>query len=144
MSAFLLDTNVVSEFAKPERARDERVLIWMARQVIADLYLSAITLSELVRGVVRMPEGRRRRVLHRWVDEELPYEFQGRILPFEDATAVVWGELMGQGDRRGRRPPAIDAQIAATAICHGLVVATRNIIDFRALNVAVVNPWDAA
>ncbi len=116
----------------------------MARQAVGDLYLSAITLGELVRGVVRMPEGRRRRMLHRWVDEELPDEFQGRVLPFDDATAVIWGELMGQGDRRGRRPPVIDGQIAATAVRHGLVVATRNIIDFRALNVAVVNPWDAA
>ena len=142
MPGFLLDTNVISEFAKP--VREERVLSWMARQAPADLHLSTITLGELVRGVVRMPEGRRRRELAHWIHEAIPHEFRGRLLPFDEATAVTWGEIMGTGDRGGRRPPAVDAQIAATAIRHGLVLATRNTTDFRAIGVALFNPWDAA
>jgi toxin FitB len=140
--SFLLDTNVVSELVRP--VPEERVAVWFVAQPANDLYLSAVTLGELVRGIVKMPGGRRREALSRWVEVDLPSQFEQRILPFDQAAAAVWGEIMGEGDRRGRRLAVLDAQIAAIAVRHGLVVATRNNTDFQAAGVAVLNPWDVA
>ena len=117
---------------------------WFEAQPADDLYIPVVTLGELIRGIVQMPDGRRRDALDRWVREDLPLQFQGRILPFDEATAVIWGEMVGAAGRRGRPLPILDAQIGATAIRHGLVLATRNVTDFRAMNVAVFNPWDSA
>ena len=140
MSAFLLDTNVISEYAEP--IRGERVVAWMAAQAPADLFLSAITLAEPVRGTVRMVESRRREALSRWIQDELRPRFEGRILPFDGEAAVIWGRILGAGDRRGRPMPILDARIAAISIRRGLVLATRNVADFRGMNIMVFNPWD--
>ena len=139
MPAFLLDTNVVSELV---RARPEqRVLDWVAAHLPADLYLSAITLGELIRGIAKLPTGRRRSTLRHWLDTDLRREFEGRILAFDQSTAMTWGDLMGEADRRGRPRAAIDAQIAATALQHDLTLATRNSADFAGLGVRLFNPW---
>ncbi|MGH6896028.1 MAG: type II toxin-antitoxin system VapC family toxin [Geminicoccaceae bacterium] len=139
MPAFLLDTNVVSELV---RARPEqRVLDWVAAHLPADLYLSAITLGELIRGIAKLPTGRRRSTLRHWLDADLRREFEGRILAFDQSTAAVWGDLMGEADRRGRPRAAIDAQIAATARQHDLTLVTRNTADFAGLGVRLLDPW---
>lgn len=143
MPAFLLDTNVVSELmrARPE----QRVLDWVAAHMPAELYLSAITLGELIRGIAKLPAGRRRSTLRRWLDADLRREFEGRIMAFDQSTATIWGDLMGEADRRGRPRAAIDAQIAATARQHDLTLATRNTAEFDGLDLRLVNPWrDAA
>ncbi len=141
MPGFLLDTNVISELVKP--APDERVLRWVASQSALDLYLSAITVGELTRGVARLPAGQRRDTLARWIEEDLQQQFSERILAFDQPAAVTWGHIMGEADRRGRPRAAIDAQLAATAIRHGLTVATRNTADFDSIGVQVTNPWEA-
>ena len=139
MPGFLLDTNVVSEMVRPQSER--RVLDWMAGQLPANLYLSAVTFGELIRGVRRLPAGQRRDRLQHWVEVELSGQFDGRILPFDRQAAALWGGLMAASDRRGRPLAAIDAQIAATALLHDLVMATRDVADFGAARVPVVNPW---
>jgi len=136
---FLLDTNVVSELMRPEPHRG--VIGWVRRQRPADLFLSAVTLGELVRGVVRLPAGQRRRRLEAWVSELLPRQFEGRILALDQKVAVIWGELLGNADRAGRPCAAADAQIAATARRHDLVLVTRNTRHFEAMNVAFLDPW---
>jgi predicted nucleic acid-binding protein len=118
---FLLDTNVISELVRP--APDERVLRWVASRSALDLYLSAVTIGELTRGVTRLPAGQRRDRLARWIEEDL-------------------GHIMGEADRQGRPRAALDAQIAATAIRHGLSLVTRNTADFDGIGVQVMNPWD--
>ena len=140
MAGFLLDTNVVSEMvrAKPE----QRVLDWVADRIATDLCLSALTLGELIRGITRLPAGRRRSTLRDWLEGDLRREFEGRILAFDQGTATIWGDLMGEADRRGRPRAAIDAQIAATARQHDLTLATRNVADFAGLGVRLVNPWE--
>jgi hypothetical protein len=137
---FLLDTNVVSELVRA--TPHARVLSWMRLQRPTDLFLAAVTLGEIVRGVVRLPTSSRRSKLEAWVTELLPRQFAGRILAFDQQAAVIWGELMGTADRTGRPRASADAQIAATAIRHDLVLVTRNMPDFKELISALVNPWD--
>ena len=137
---FLLDTNVVSELVRA--TPHATVLSWIRLQRPTDLFLAAVSLGEIVRGVVRVPTGSPRSRLETWVTESLPRQFAGRILAFDQQAAVIWGELMGTADRTGRTRTSADAQIAATAIQHNLVLVTRNAPDFRDLISAHVNPWD--
>jgi hypothetical protein len=137
---FLLDTNVVSELVRA--TPHASVLSWIRLQRPTDLFLAAVSLGEIVRGVVRVPTGSPRSRLETWVTESLPRQFAGRILAFDQQAAVIWGELMGTADRTGRTRTSADAQIAATAIQHNLVLVTRNAPDFRDLISALVNPWD--
>ena len=129
--AFLLDTNVVSETVK--RRPDGRVLSWLGEQAVDDLFLASVTMGELVRGARRLNDTTRRRVYERWIENDLARQFKGRILPFDRDAAVIWGEIMGDGDRTGRTQPAADAQIAAVARRHNLTLATRNARDFEVM-----------
>ncbi len=108
-----------------------------------DLYLSAITIGELTRGVAKLPVGQRRDKLARWIEEDLQQRFNRRILTFDQQAAVIWGRIMGDGDRQGRSRAAVDAQIAAAAIQHRLTLATRNTTDFHGMGAQLANPWGA-
>lgn len=142
MPGFVLDTNVVSEIVRADPA--PAVLQWVASQPAAELFLSAVTIGELVRGVSRLPLGRRRSGLKRWIEEDLRKHFEGRVLPFDEAAAVLWGNLLADMDRVGRPRPVIDAQIAATAIRFGVELVTRNTADFADFPVKIFNPWQGA
>lgn len=137
--AFLLDTNVISETVRPRP--DKTVLDWIESQIPSDLFLAAQTLGELVRGARRVKEQARREQFERWIQQDLARQFDGRILPFDASTAAVWGCLMGDGDRAGRRPSAADAQIAAAAIQHDLTLVARNVKDFRNFDIRLLDPW---
>ena len=140
--AYLIDTNVISETFKP---RPERLVVdWIGRQIANDLFLASISLGEVVRGVQRMRDRARRERFQRWIDYDLAAQFQGRILPFDREAAVIWGEIMGDGDRAGRPKPMADAQIAAAARRHGLTLVTRNIRAFVGMEVVLLDPWAAA
>lgn len=138
---FLLDTNVISELVKV--APSQRVVEWLRGQDPAQTFISAITLGEIVRGVERLPAGRRRRDLARWVEQDLTIEFEGRILAYDQAAAVHWGRIMGAADRRGRPRAAAYALIASIARHHGLTLATRNTRDFAGTGARTFNPWSA-
>ena len=135
---YLLDTNVISELRKPERRADPQVRAWVARRAATDLYLSAISVLEVEVGILRLARhdpvaaGR----LQRWLDGELLDVFAGRILAV-DVPVVRRCARLHVPDPRPER----DALIAATASVHGLTVVTRNVKDFEALEVPVVNPW---
>lgn len=135
----LLDTNVVSELVAAAPA--PQVLRWVAVQAPGRLFLSVITLGELTKGVARLDPGRKRERLARWLAEDIPAQFAGRVLPFDQAAAVRWGGMMAEAERRGRPRPAVDLQIAATAAQAGLGIVTRNTADFADLGLDVVNPW---
>ena len=138
--AFLLDTNVVSETVRP-RPR-QSVLDWIEARSPPDLFVAAQTIGELVRGARKVREQDRRERFERWIEQDLVRQFEGRILPLDGSAAVIWGRLMGDGDRAGFRPAAADAQIAAVAIQHGLTVVTRNVKDFVRFDVKLLDPWD--
>jgi toxin FitB len=139
MPSFLLDTNVVSELTR--RMPEQAVLDWVAARRASSLYLAVVTLGELVRGVARLRTGARRDQLRAWLTDLLTRQFEGRILAFDREAAVIWGQLLGEGDRAGRPRAVLDAQIAAIALRHDLVLVTRNVSDFEGTGVRMVNPW---
>jgi len=137
----ILDTNVFSEVVKPRP--EPKVLDWLGAQVYHDVYLTAMTMAEVLHGLNRMPEGKRRTDLHNAVDALFRHEFAGRILHFDEAAAMSYADLVAARERAGRPVAAFDAQIAAIAKVHSAIVATRNIKDFEFTGVALVNPWSA-
>ena len=140
--SWLLDTNVVSEMAKPRP--DTNVVAWIDQRSReqARLYLSALTLAEIVRGVMRLDRrGARFARLWSWVRSDVTARFAGRILPFDADVAVTWGEMTAALPR-GVVVPTMDSLIAATARHYGLVLATRNVTDIQHLPGLVAdNPW---
>lgn len=138
---FLLDTDVVSELRKVGDGRaDANVTAWLAQEDAASFFISAITLMELEMGVRQIErrdpvQGAR---LRTWMDAQVLPAFAERILPI-DATVALRCAGMHVPDRRCER----DALIAATASVHGMTVVTRNVADFEAMGVPLVNPWTA-
>ena len=138
---FLLDTNVLSEWVKP--SPDIRVAAWLAGIDEDNIFLSVMTLGEIRHGIERLPPGSRRSRLDAWVTMDLPLRFEGRLLQIDEATADRWGRLMAAAQGHGRPMSAVDGLIAATACRHELTLVTRNIRDFEALDIRLLNPWGA-
>lgn len=139
MNGFLLDTNIPSELI---RTRPEpRVQNWVYTIDEQTLYLSAVSIGELRRGIVILPTGQRRSQLEQWLDERLIPRFQGRILPVTQLIGNRWGILDGECQLRGRPIGAADGMIAATALEHNLTLVTRNVNDFAGVGVPLLNPW---
>jgi len=137
--SFLLDTNVVSEWVKPRP--HQAVVAWLNRIEEEEAFLSVVTLMELRYGVDCMPTGARQARLDKWLHENLPQRFEGRLLSVDERVADVCGALMARRKRAGKSMGTMDAFIGATAIVHGLVLATRNVADFGFPEERVFNPW---
>lgn len=137
--SFLLDTNVISEGAKPRP--DEGVMGWLASVDEEQLHLSIVSLAELRHGIERLDAGRRKSALDLWLTEQLPARFENRLMPVDAETADAWGRIVAASQAAGRPIGAMDAFIAATAKQHELTVVTRNIADFEATGVRLFNPW---
>jgi hypothetical protein len=137
----VLDTNVVSE---PLRRRpDKAVVDWLDGQDAEALYLTTVTVAELLVGLEALPKGRRRTALQHAVREGLLPRFHGRILPFDQRAAEAFA-LIDLGARAaGNTISFADAAIAAVAASKGFIVATRNARDFRGTQVKLLDPWSA-
>lgn len=136
---FLLDTNVLSEVTRPEPSA--RVLGWLDAQDEDRLFISVVSIAEIRRGVALMDAGAKRDRLGEWLARDLTQRFEGRIIAFDHAAAVSWGDLMALARRRGRNLSSMDGLIAATAISENLCVVTRNVRDFAGWGVELFNPW---
>lgn len=136
---YLLDTNVVSEWATTRPSPN--VLRWLEQVPEGDVFLSTITVAELQRGLLLLDPGGRRDRLASWLRSELLVRFDRRVLPVSLSTALVWGRLMAESRQAGANVDAMDAFIAATAVEHGLTVATRNIRHFMTLDIPLLDPW---
>jgi predicted nucleic acid-binding protein len=136
---FVLDTNVVSELRRPERS-NPNVRAWVTEQMLAALYLSAVTVLELEIGARRMErmDARQGALLLSWIDRQVLPLFADRILPIDASVARRCAPLHVP-DRRNDR----DAYIAATALVHGMTVVTRNTGDFQGTGVPLINPWES-
>jgi predicted nucleic acid-binding protein len=137
--SFLLDTNVVSESTKPRP--NPGVVAWLAAVDEDDAFLSVITLTELRYGVERLAQGRRRKQLDRWLQQDLPLRFEGRILPIDALVADTCGKLVARTESLGRPIEARDAFIAATAQVHQLTLVTRNVSHFETTVKSILTPW---
>ncbi len=135
----LLDTCVVSEALRP--APSARVLGWIDTLPEHRVYLPALVVGELQRGIELLPKGGRRSALFLWL-EQLRERFRDRILPMDEETSVIWGSLVGRLEQNGRKVPVVDGLLAATALRHSAILATRNVADFRDTGVEVINPWE--
>jgi len=137
---YLLDTNVLSEPARPSPSPS--VVAWLEERSALDLAISVLTLGEIAKGVRLLPEGQRRDRLSDWLEVELPRQFLGRVLPVDDRVALLWGRLSAEARRAGRELPVIDGLLLATAGAHGLVLVTRNERDCADRGVPIHNPWE--
>jgi predicted nucleic acid-binding protein len=134
--ASLLDTNIVSQRIK--QVPDEGVMRWLTHLPQQDAFLSVITIQELRTGIELLPAGRKRRNLEAWLNLEIRPHYAGRILTITEDVADTTGKLIAKGQKTGHIPDMADALIAATALVHGLQVATLNRKHFERLGVALV------
>jgi toxin FitB len=135
---FILDTNVVSELRRPEKA-NLKVAAWASSVPLASIFLSAITILEIELGALAIErrDAAQGRILRIWIDTQVMPRFEGRILPIDAVTAQRCARLRIPNPRAER-----DALIAATALVLGMTIVTRNASDFAPMQVAVFNPWD--
>ena len=136
---YLLDTNVISELVT--RQLNPRVIAWVDALDPQEIYLSVITIGELAKGIEKLPASTRKDTLLDWLDSDLLLRFSGRILSVDTATMRTWATLTAQLERVGRPLPVIDSIIAALALQHRFILATRNSADFQDTGVDLVNPW---
>ena len=141
---YILDTNVISELRKAKKTHPN-VRKWAERVPSASLYISVISVLELEIGILlvdRRDKDRRDKeqgaILRAWMDRHVLPTFSGRMLAIDTAVAQRCATLHVPNPRSDR-----DALIAATALVHGLTVATRNVADFERTGVGVLNPWEA-
>jgi predicted nucleic acid-binding protein len=141
MTRYLLDTNIISNATRPNPS--PALLAWMAEKTDNDLFISALTIAEIQRGLLEKPTGKRRALLEAWFSgPEGPQAlFTGRVLPFDEKAALIWARLMADGTVKGRPRSALDMIIAAVAAANGCVVVTDNERDFDGLK--FVNPLQA-
>ncbi len=134
----VLDTNVVSEAMKPEP--NPAVRAWLNDQAAETLYLSSVTLAELLFGIAALPAGKRKDMLAQALDGLMGL-FRDRVLAFDTDAARHYAELAVSARKSGRGFPTPDGYIAAIAASRGFIVASRDKAPYEAANVAVINPW---
>lgn len=135
----VLDTNVVSEAMKPEP--NATVRSWLNNQTAESLYLSSVTLAELLFGIAALPTGKRKDRLGRALNGLMKL-FEDRVLPFDTEAARHYAELAVSARNGGRGFPTPDGYIAAIATSRGFVVASRDRAPFEAGGLQVINPWE--
>jgi len=134
----VLDTNIVSEAMKPEPYPAVRA--WLNGQATETLYLSTVTVAELLYGLGALPVGRRKDLLAQTL-EGLMRLFRDRVLPFDMDAARCYAELAVVAKTAGRGFPTPDGYIAAIASSRGFMVASRDTKPFEAAHIRVINPW---
>lgn len=135
----LLDTNVIAEAMKP--TPDDTVRAWLDEQAAETLYLSSVTIAELLYGIGALPAGKRKDRLTEALDGVMEL-FADRVLPFDIAAARRYADLAVKARAAGKGFPTPDGYIAAIAASRGFTVATRDTSAFDAAGVAVINPWN--
>ena len=143
MIGWLLDTNVISELARP--GCDPKVAAWARGEDEDRLFISVLSLGKYDKGIANLPEDSPARTRISAAVASLETRFAGRIIPLSDAAVRRWGRISGAVQRKtGRAPPVIDTLLAASAIDNDLVLVTRNVSDVRHSGAALFDPWNHA
>ena len=135
---YLLDTCVISELVK--NSPDKNVMDWLMNTPAERLYLSVITIGEIRKGLLKLPDSKRKDLLANWLDSLLE-DYKNRILTIDLTVAENWGSIQGKAEKEGNSMPSIDGLIAAIAYTHNLAIVTRNVNDFKPSGVPIKNPW---
>lgn len=135
----LLDTNVISELVRSEPS--QAVLDWLDELDAGQVATTAITVAELLYGVARLPEGRRKQQLETAIAELIDRDLAGRVHAFDSVAAGHYAQLVDARERAGKPMSAADAQIASIARAVGATLATRNTRDFAGVGVKLIDPW---
>ncbi len=136
----LLDTNVLSEFMRPQPA--ERVTAWLDRLPTEQAWICAISRAEIMLGLALMPPGKRQATLALAAHAMFEEDFVRRCLPFDERAALHYAAIVARRTHRGHPISTEDAQIAAIALANNLTLATRNVSDFEDIDgLHIVNPW---
>ena len=135
----ILDTNVISELMK--EAPNPHVTQWINRQKAHELALTVIAIAEIMRGLSRLPKGKRRQRLEFNFRAFVRDAFAGRTLPFDEQAALVYGELSASREKAGLAIDPVDLMILSIAETHQASIATRNVRDFEGCDVPLINPW---
>jgi len=135
----LLDTCVLSELRRSDG--NPRVRMTVENYPDSDLFISVLTLGEIIKGIGLLTPGKKKEGLQRWV-QGIEQNYADRMLPIDGETSRIWGEITAQARTQGITVPAVDGLIAATALRYGLHLMTRNTADFAATGVLLTNPWE--
>jgi predicted nucleic acid-binding protein len=136
----VLDTNVISELTKIRPA--PAVVEWFDSSTSGELWLTSISLAEILYGIERLPAGTRKAQLANTYVEVIGRAFKSRILAFDESAASLYALIVVHRQSGGRPISVQDAQIAAICRSTGASLATRNIRDFEHTGVQLINPWE--
>lgn len=136
---YLLDTCVISELVKP--VPNPGVVSWLGSVPSERLFLCTLTLGEIRKGLTKLPESKRKEQLTAWLDTLLE-NYQDRLYSIDTTVAQNWGILQGNAEKNGTPMSSIDGLIAATAYTYNLTLVTRNVTDFHAGALPIMNPWN--
>jgi toxin FitB len=138
----ILDTNVVSEAM--QLSPSSKVMRWFSAARDSDgLFLTTITVAEILYGIALLPRGKRRDKLHAEAEAVFAQDFPGRLISFDEPAARVFGDIAARRRKQGRPIAEFDAQIAAIAVAHDAALATRNVYDFEGCDLRLINPWES-
>jgi len=136
----ILDTCVISELVT--KKPNPQVVAFVDALDDDDIFLSVITIGEIIKGIEKLSDSPRKLELRQWLHDDLLARFQGRILPLDTDTVIGWGELTARTESIGKPMPAIDSLIAATALNNKMTLVTRNVSDFAGAGIEIANPWE--
>ncbi len=136
---YLLDTCVISELIKPKPYQP--VMDWILQTDEKSLYISVLTIGEVYKGIAKLSDSVKKDKLLQWVEEDLTYRFENRILDITPEVAKVWGIFQGHSEKQGMKMPVIDSLIAISALVNDFTVVTRNESDMKKSGATILNLW---
>ena len=136
----ILDTNVISELTR--QSPEPSVISWLDSLPATQVAITAITAAELLYGVARLPDGRRKAELAEAISAMISDDFRDRVEPFDVGAAGRYATVVAEQDRLGHPIGIADAQIAAICRSLGASLATRNTEDFTDTGIDLINPWN--
>ena len=136
---YILDTNVISELVAVQP--NPNLVLWVENVPPEQVYLSVITIGELVKGIKKLPDSKRKEALVAWLHSDLLVRFQDHLLPLDASVLIIWGHLVANLEASGHPMPAMDSLLAATTAEGEFTLVTRNVDAFIHAGINLLNPW---